>query len=94
MSEYDLEQMIDEAREEIAELEKQLKASPWISVEDRLPEEKMNHWSSWVVVLRDLPVLDVDELADFSRYDHEKKQWPYQNETITHWMPIPELPKE
>ena len=69
--------------------------SPWIPVTpETLPEEKKNHKSGWVIVLRDMPDVSIDERADFSRYDFEKKEWPYDNDIITHYMPIPELPSQ
>jgi hypothetical protein len=52
----------------------QLRASPWISVEDRLPEEQGFYFS-----LDDCGRGNVDW---FSGKD-------FENEYLTHWMPIP-----
>lgn len=63
--------------------------SPWISVEDRLPEKSVRYISQSV-------------LCRYKRgsriyyhvgmYDYEFDEWSISN--VTHWMPIPELNKE
>ena len=67
--------------------------SPWISVEDRLPE-----LGKEVIVSAKDKYVDIDQLAD----NGEGGYYWWKNERvifceedkITHWMPIPELPKE
>lgn len=72
-------------------------ASPWISVDDRLPEDEQD-----VLVIasgrpREHLILDnAYELATF--YDGEGwllKAYPeWENPQVTYWMPLPERPKE
>ena len=57
--------------------------SPWISVEDRLPEEHTD-----VIVTNGSNVAYCIKYGD-GFYTNIGK-WCY----VTHWMPIPELPKE
>lgn len=73
--------------------------SPWISVEDDLPcnhEEFMTHSpfpyaKETVRVLTLIP--DGDIVIDFMVKYREKWEW-WSHNRPTHWMPIPELPKE
>ena len=61
----------------------------WISVKDRLPEEKVN-----CIVHYQHAYCDNDDYwaIGFCFYDGEKFQidWTYK---VTHWMPLPEPPK-
>ena len=67
--------------------------SPWISVEDRLPEPEKE-----VIILNGRKQIDIDHLTD----DGEGGYYWWKSDDIiccdddeiTHWMPIPELPKE
>lgn len=67
--------------------------SPWISVEDKLPEPEKD-----VIILDGRKHIDIDHLT----YDGEDNYiWWKSDDTIwceddeiTHWMPIPELPEE
>jgi len=71
-----------------------LAAHEWVSVEDRLPLHHANKYSDWVLVMRDIPLVDnAGELCDMSRYNSETGQWSADNNLITHWKPII-LPKE
>lgn len=63
--------------------------SPWISVEDRLPE-KINKFLSESVLCRYTRGSKV--YYHVSQYDYDYKQWQIDN--VTHWMPIPELKGE
>lgn len=61
----------------------------WISVADRLPEKLNKFFSDFVLVMytrggKPYPFI--------TRYDYECGMWEIEN--VTHWMPIPELPKE
>lgn len=68
--------------------------SPWISVEERLPDRhpaKFVNWSKevFVAVKRGR-----EYRAYVDRYSHIYKTWGVFGDEVTHWMPIPELPKE
>ena len=63
--------------------------SPWISVEERLPE-KVNKFLSDEVLVRYLR--GGKEYTFVTHYDYEYQTWNIPN--VTHWMPIPELPKK
>lgn len=69
----------------------------WISVKDRLPEES---WSS-IYTVTVLAIDCKDEWPFLSVYVPKYNSWHEHDEapegkirTITHWMPIPEAPKE
>lgn len=69
-------------------------ASPWISIKDRLPdfgkhvfalengEDAIKSWRFEVIV--------EDEKGE----RHVEWRWAKALENVTHWMPIPELPKK
>ena len=67
--------------------------SPWISVEERLPEPERE-----VIIVNKRKQIDIDFLTD----DGEDGYYWWKSDEIiccdddkiTHWMPIPELPKE
>ena len=62
--------------------------SPWISVEERLPEPEKE-----VIVLAKDKYIDIDQLVDNGEdgcYWLKNNEWICRNK-ITHWMPIPEL---
>ena len=69
--------------------------SPWISVEERLPDRhpaKFVNWSKevFVAVKRGR-----EYRAYVDKYSHIYKTWGgVFGDEVTHWMPIPELPKE
>lgn len=56
----------------------------WISVKDRLPEEE-RHVLVWVK--------DGYSLIDWT-FNGQWQVNPYMRNDITHWMPLPEPPKE
>lgn len=60
--------------------------SPWISVEDRMPE-KINKFMSEPVLCR--YTRGNKEYYHVSQYDYEFDKWQISN--VTHWMPIPKL---
>lgn len=65
--------------------------SEWISVEDRLPE-KCGHY---LVYIQGGDVYNIR----LARYSPEKNKWRTAEaysyfEGITHWMPLPEPPRE
>lgn len=61
--------------------------SCWISVKDRLPEKK-----------GDYLIYNTDGTVWLYWYDKEYKEWydssGYLTESVTHWMPMPEAPKD
>lgn len=60
----------------------------WISVNDRLPEEFYAGFSDWVLATSKMGSMVV------SRYDYEGSYWiTSMGRNITHWMPLPEPPK-
>ena len=64
----------------------------WISVKDRLPERTVPPHD--VLVYHDL---NCGMFVDRAWYSHEKKRWRSaigMNLKVTHWMPLPEPPKE
>lgn len=92
----------ERSREEIKELLANWKGtlvvgddmpSPWISVEERLPEPEKE-----VIVLDKRKHTDIDFLTDDGEggyYWWKSEDAIFcENDEITHWMPIPELPKE
>ena len=66
---------------------KRLQKSPWISVEERLPEKTGEFYSDLVLCRY---TRRGREFCNVSRYDYYFDEWLIGN--VTHWMPIPELP--
>ena len=74
----------------------------WISVDDRLPEESGLYitFGCTAVPVRWLHNFDKDmgKFGVWWDYDTDGKKHPryrfIEAEDITHWMPLPELPKE
>lgn len=64
--------------------------SPWISVNEKLPPVEKDGLSIKVLVV------STKGKINLSRYDYDMKGWisPVLDIVYTHWMPIPELPKE
>lgn len=73
--------------------------SPWISVEERLPEINRNSYSDIVLTI------DENQNIVVAFYSFYRREWirvegkeniddSISQNDITHWMPIPELPKE
>lgn len=76
-----------EAYDRIAELE-----NPWISVKDRMPEES-DCYLVYIVANNTPKNKSIITLY----YTNLTKQFVYENRelfTVTHWMPLPEPPKE
>ena len=97
MTEKDL--MIQDLRRENAEL--RARVQEWISVEDRLPEESGLYitFGCTAVPVR-LPHnfdKDMGKFGVWWDYDTDGKKHPryrfIEAEDITHWMPMPQLPK-
>ena len=67
--------------------------SPWISVDERLPEPEKD-----VIILAKNKYIDIDHLTDdgednYYWWKSDDVIW-CDDDKITHWMPIPELPKK
>ncbi len=73
---------------------------PWIKITDRLPtKEECEKYYGWFLVVHTCD--NTLRRPELSRYDgHEEEYcythgWKYQwDECISHWMPLPDLPKE
>ena len=74
--------------------------SPWISVKDKLPcNEKdliVEVFKGVELRTKKVGVLSIDGYIDISyMYSLPPHAWHWNtNDTITHWFPLPELPKE
>lgn len=73
--------------------------SPWISVEEDLPfnhKELLYDTESSILPSTKFVLIRTEknayELAYM--YNYYGWQWDYELDKVTHWMPIPELPKE
>lgn len=67
--------------------------SPWISVEDRLPEPEKD-----VIIIDKRKNTDIDHLTDdgegnYYWWKSDDTIW-CEDDEITHWMPIPKLQEE
>ena len=62
----------------------------WISVNEKLPPIEKDNLSIKVLVV------STKGKIDFSRYDYDMEGWisPVLDIEFTHWMPLPNLPKE
>ena len=87
-----LENHIGELTEKVAQLEA---AQPkWISVEERLPDDRGN----FITKIH----CDNGDWIEVNTFDHMEKEWWHDavnctvkaTEFVTHWMPLPEAPKE
>ena len=66
-----------------------MRKSKWISVEDRMPEEGQE-------VLTVVKPFKNSKSYHCEVFRYENKHWVYtdDDEVVTHWQPLPELPKE
>lgn len=67
--------------------EKDTKKPEWISVKDRLPDKKCEAYLCSV----DSCLFPGNQYIGIRAFDSDGK---WRNGTVTHWMPLPELPKE
>lgn len=87
-----LEYHIGELTEKVVQLE--AAQSKWISVEERLPD---NHGDFLTKIH-----CEKGDWIEVNTFDHTEKEWWHDTgdrteeatEFVTHWMPLPELPKE
>lgn len=63
--------------------------SEWISVKDRLPEENIN------VLIYRRNMMNVYTYFGHGEWEDDYGYWTRtEDDGITHWMPLPEPPKE
>ena len=67
------------------------KVPQWISVEDRLPIDRL---SKYLVAFRDTGGSIVDMARYFPSDGWTCDNWEVPQNLITHWMPLPEAPEE
>ena len=67
------------------------KVPQWISVEDRLPIDRL---SKYLVAFRDAGGSIVDMARYFPSDGWTCDNWEVPQNLITHWMPLPEAPEE
>ena len=101
----DLVGQVKRSQEEIRKLDKLLSAVPhWISVEDEPPKENDRYLVRYkrVVNLGDEETVREDEIRIMRFFVGDGWRYPIicndyvrlVNEEVTHWMPLPEPPKE
>lgn len=83
-------EMAISALREQESLAKKQATSDWISVEERLPDEFV---SVLICVPREAPLSEVRE-AYLANGWWASKTAIFQAKDVTHWMPMPEAPKE
>lgn len=70
----------------------------WISVKDRLPEDlpenKGKRQIKVLVALKGKNGRTIRTQTRFLDLFIERWYWKYAASAVTHWMPLPELPKE
>ena len=67
------------------------KVPQWISVEDRLPIDRLK---KYLVAFRDAGGSIVDMARYFPNDGWTCDNWEVPQNLITHWMPLPEAPEE
>ena len=80
---------IERDQKEIAELRE--KVPQWISVKERLPIDRLK---KYLVAFRDAGGSIVDMARYFPSDGWTCDNWDVPQNLITHWMPLPEPPKE
>lgn len=80
---------IERDQKEIAELREKL--PKWISVKERLPIDRLK---KYLVAFRDVGGSIVDMARYFPSDGWTCDNWDVPQNLITHWMPLPEPPKE
>ena len=91
-TEYDIQQAFEKG----AQWADKNPKSPWISVEDDLPcnHEELIDTTRHCTVSKDVIIRHKDGSMTFERMiKNYKSQWIFLSK-VTHWMPIPKLPKE
>lgn len=72
-----------------AELEAAQNAQRWVPVEERLPEDCTDilFWANGEVCLGIMRY-------DGKFVDYGRREYPHEQRKVTHWMPLPEAPRE
>ena len=86
---YEAASLIERLTAENAALRE--KVPQWISVEDRLPIDRL---SKYLVAFRDAGGSIVDMARYFPSDGWTCDNWEVPQNLITHWMPLPEAPEE
>lgn len=79
----------------------------WISVKERMPEKKDSYLvvkdlfgdkietiCGFTKNLRDVSFVDFDGNTNPGWYDYDSEYGYFEVNNVTHWMPLPEAPKE
>ena len=86
---YSAADQIERDQKELAALRE--KVPQWISVSEKMPTD---HLKRYLISFKDAG----GGIVDMARYIHglgwECNNWEVPQELITHWMPLPEPPKE
>ena len=85
----DAADQIERDQKEIAELREKL--PKWISVKERLPIDRLK---KYLVAFQDAGGSIVDMARYFPSDGWTCDNWDVPQNLITHWMPLPEAPKE
>lgn len=90
------ENLLDKAAEAIERDQKEIdelreKLPKWISVKERLPIDRLK---KYLVAFRDAGGSIVDMARYFPSDGWTCDNWDVPQNLITHWMPLPEPPKE
>lgn len=80
---------IERDQKELAELRE--KIPQWISCKDRMPPDRT---AKYLVTFRGVAGALVDVAKYFPGDGWFCEDWPVSSQEITHWMPLPEPPKE
>ena len=80
---------IERDQKELAELREKL--PQWISCKDRMPPDRT---AKYLVTFREAAGALVDVAKYFPGDGWFCEDWPVPSHEITHWMPLPEPPKE
>lgn len=87
---YDKEMFINRAKKIHAEF---LIIDGWIKIESDKDLPPVGDYDSCVLVYRKDGVMDIRRVKYLHVKDYLKMPW-YKDDGITHWMPLPEAPKE
>lgn len=82
-------EQIERDQTELAELRE--KIPQWISCKDRMPPDRVD---KYLVTFRGAAGALVDVAKYFPGDGWFCEDWPVPSHEITHWMPLPEPPKE
>ena len=84
-------QMENEAADAIVVLSKKENTTQWIPVTERLPEKYVNVLCHLRSLDRKSEYYSIDHLMEDGQWWKAANSWKHE---VTHWMPLPEPPKE